>query len=147
MQRHLKSICCLLTGLCFSLLMRGAAPDTLENRPAHVPDSLIGKGKIVALHDSVGMLIDSTEKTNCRLFPFWHRDKFAGACLVLNPDSSFRLIGVMKDGNCQVLPVTANEIIQMRYLVAYFEGTLKKEEPLTIFDLAFYLIEGFTRND
>ncbi|HTF04006.1 MAG TPA: hypothetical protein VK826_08270 [Bacteroidia bacterium] len=92
----------------------------------HAGDTL----RVVVLHDTLGMTIDSSEKAAYHLFPFWYASDFHHAEYVMNADSSLSIIGTMKDGSTRVLPCSKQEFAQHRYLVYYYAGQVAPPESL-----------------
>lgn len=83
--------------------------------------------QIIVLHDSVGTVIDSSEKARFHLFPFWSAKQFDHAEFLMNADSTISIRGTMKDGNVYTIPCTKDEFANYQYQVRYYSGTLPKE--------------------
>lgn len=99
---------------------------SLSSGILHADDTL----RVVILHDTVGATIDSAEKATYHLFPFWSKEEFHHAEIIMNADSSFTLVGTMKNGSIRKLPCSKQEFKQHRYLVCYYSGQVPPPDSL-----------------
>lgn len=66
---------------------------------------------VVILSQKVGETIDSTEKVQYGLFPFYKKEDFQSAQFLQMPDSSIVLKAVMKDGSIKNRPFTKEQFL------------------------------------
>ncbi|MFZ5552805.1 MAG: hypothetical protein ACOZCO_06800 [Bacteroidota bacterium] len=100
-------------------------PDTLNQKPP--------KNSIV-LHELTGETIDSLEKTQYHLFPYWKKDEFLSARIFQLTDNTFEIEGKMKNGTSKTVYATKNDIDNMCYQVSFHAGKITKK-PATATNL------------
>ena len=74
--------------------------------------------KTLILSESVGSRIDSLEKQDYRLFPYWKQDKFEYAEICKKDDGTYVLLGKMKSGSIEQIQMKESDIQALRDQVA-----------------------------
>ena len=64
---------------------------------------------VLIISDKVGDVIDSAEKAQYKLFPFWRKEEFVSAQFIQKDDGRIFLIGKMKDGSTKIIPYTLQQ--------------------------------------
>jgi hypothetical protein len=86
---------------------------TLLHSPCFAQDSL----HVITLSEKVGEVIDSTEKKQYGLFPYYSAKDFESAQLFRMPDSSMVLRAKMKQGTLKEKVVTVDELEMMEIML------------------------------
>lgn len=106
--------------ICLLLISMGAvAQDTAQ---------------VLTISNKVGDVIDSTEKANYHLFPYWDVKDFQSAQFIQDRDLKIYAVGKMKNGTIKKMPVTQGAYNQLQ--IKTFDDTssvkqLTEEEKLT----------------
>jgi|GEM_PF-3178854 len=96
---------------------------------------------IIVASPAVGPVIDSAEKAQYGVFPFWRKEEFAAAQFILQADSSVVLRGTMKDGAVKTLPLTRRNFLEMAYVINYRAGRIRTAQ-LSWIDLLGAVVVG-----
>lgn len=80
--------------------------------------------RLLVVSTVVGDVIDSAEKAQYNILPFWKKEDFVSAQFTEEPGGKLLLTGQMKDGSVKTLVYTRQDIMNTAYVIDYRAGRI-----------------------